>query len=96
MSTLDSSRYPIGRFEYGKQYSLEDTRKNIKSLAQFPKDLKKTIKKMRRSDLNTPYRDGGWTVRQVIHHIADSHMNAYIRMKMAATEIMPIIKPYED
>jgi hypothetical protein len=75
---------------------LEQTQKNVQILADFPKKLKKVLKKMSNLDLSTPYRRGGWTVRQVVHHLPDSHINAYIRMKMAVTEILPIIKPYEE
>ena len=96
MKEQDNRRYPIGPFEYGQTYSFDDTRKHIRVLEKFPKELKKTIKKLRGSDLDKPYRTDGWTARQVIHHIADSHMNAYIRMKLAVTENTPIIKPYEE
>ncbi|MBK9337370.1 MAG: putative metal-dependent hydrolase [Lewinellaceae bacterium] len=96
MKKLDKLRYPIGNFEYGKSYSLPQTRQNIKTIARFPKDLKKLVKKMPRETVDTTYRPGGWTVRQVVHHLADSHMNAYVRMKLAVTEPAPIIKPYEE
>lgn len=96
MKEQDNRRYPIGPFEYGRSYSIEDTRKQIKALERFPKELKKTVKKLRGGDLDKPYRTDGWTVRQVIHHIADSHLNAYIRLKLAVTENTPIIKPYEE
>ncbi|MCA0238817.1 MAG: putative metal-dependent hydrolase [Bacteroidetes bacterium] len=92
----DKLRYPIGTFEYGKTYSLDDTRKHIKILVKLPKDLKNAIKKLKGGDLEKTYRPGGWTVRQVVHHIADSHLNAYIRFKLAVTENTPIIKPYEE
>ncbi len=91
-----SSRYPIGNFEYGKKYSLDETRKHIKTLSTFPKRLKKVLKKMRGESLDMPYRRGGWTVRQVVHHMADSHINAYIRFKFAVTEDNPTIKPYDE
>ncbi|MEO6039654.1 MAG: YfiT family bacillithiol transferase, partial [Saprospiraceae bacterium] len=96
MKEQDNRRYPIGPFEYGQAYSLDDTRKHIRALDRFPKELKKAVKKLRGSELDKVYRSGGWTARQVIHHIADSHMNAYIRMKLAVTENTPIIKPYEE
>jgi hypothetical protein len=96
MKIQDNRRYPIGQFEYGKTYSLDETRKNIKAIARLPKDLKKALSKLRRNDADTPYRRGGWTVRQVVHHLADSHMNAYIRMKLAVTENAPVIKTYEE
>ncbi|MBP6825605.1 MAG: putative metal-dependent hydrolase, partial [Saprospiraceae bacterium] len=96
MNSQDTKRYPIGRFEYGKSYSNEDTKKNIRIIARLPKELKKVLKKLKGGQLDAPYRKGGWTARQVVHHLADSHMNAYIRMKMAVTEQAPIIKPYEE
>ena len=96
MKSQDKLKYPIGRFEYGKNYSLDETRRNIKAIAKLPKELKKALKKLRSGDLDKSYRKGGWTVRQVVHHIADSHMNAYIRMKLAVTEPTPVIKPYEE
>jgi len=96
MKEITDRRYPIGKFDYGKNYSIEETRKHIKAIARLPKELKKTLKKLRDGALDKPYRAGGWTARQVIHHLADSHMNAYVRFKLAATENAPIIKPYEE
>ncbi|MBK8429482.1 MAG: putative metal-dependent hydrolase [Lewinellaceae bacterium] len=93
---LDNLRYPIGQFEYGKPYTIDDTRKHIKILSKFPKELKKAVKKLKSGDLEKTYRPGGWTVRQVILHLADSHINAYTRLKLAVTENTPIIKPYEE
>ena len=75
---------------------MEETRRNIKAIARLPKELKKALKKMSVLALATPYRPDGWTVRQVVNHLADSHINAYIRMKMAVTEPTPVIKPYEE
>lgn len=92
----DKLRYPIGQFEYGKSYSLDDTRKHIKVLVRFPKDLKNVVKKLKSGDLDKTYRPEGWTIRQVVNHIADSHLHAYIRIKLAVTEPTPIIKPYEE
>ncbi|GAB4497637.1 MAG: hypothetical protein OHK0019_31600 [Saprospiraceae bacterium] len=96
MKSQENLRYPIGKFEYGRTWSLDETRRHIKAIAQLPKDLKKIIKKLKSGEMDLPYRKGGWTARQVIHHLADSHMNAYIRMKLAVTEQTPIIKPYEE
>jgi uncharacterized damage-inducible protein DinB len=96
MTELIDRRYPIGKFEHGKTYSIDETRQQIKTIARLPKELKKALKKLRDGALDKPYRAGGWTARQVIHHLADSHMNAYVRFKLAVTEDAPIIKPYEE
>ena len=89
-------RYPIGMFEYGKEYSNLDTLRHIREIADLPKKLKKIVKKLREGALDKTYRQHGWTVRQVVHHLADSHINAYVRMKLAVTENAPIVKPYEE
>ncbi|MFZ4632844.1 MAG: YfiT family bacillithiol transferase [Saprospiraceae bacterium] len=96
MINQDRFRYPIGQFEYGKTYSIDETRKHMAILANFPKQLKKMLKKMRRDEYDVPYRMGGWTVRQVVHHLADSHMNAFIRMKLAIVDSGTTIKPYPE
>lgn len=96
MDKQESRRYPIGKFEYGKNYTINETKRNIMVIASLPKELKKILKKITKTQLDTPYRSGGWTVRQVIHHLSDSHVNAYIRMKMAVTEKNPTIKPYDE
>jgi len=96
VTSIENQRYPIGQFEYGKTYSEEELQQAIKKLEEFPARLKKLVTGMKDEQLDTPYREGGWTVRQVIHHIADSHMNAYIRFKLALTEDKPTIKPYNE
>ncbi len=96
MKDLIALRYPIGNFEYGKKYTINETRKHIKEIAALPKNLKKAVKKLKDGALDKPYRPNGWTARQVIHHLADSHMNAYIRMKLTVTENTPVVKPYEE
>ena len=96
MKKTDKLRYPIGDFEYGKTYSLAQTRENIVAIERLPNELKKVLRKIGRANFDLSYRPGGWTVRQVVHHLADSHMNAFIRMKMALTEPTPVIKPYEQ
>ncbi|MCS6929479.1 MAG: putative metal-dependent hydrolase, partial [Saprospiraceae bacterium] len=96
MKKVDKLRYPIGNFEYGQTYSLAQTRENIRIIERFPQELRKVLRKIGRSNFGLRYRPGGWTVRQIVHHLADSHMNAFIRMKMALTEPTPVIKPYEQ
>ena len=93
---IDRLRYPVGIFEYGRNYSREETLDHIKKLEEFPARLKKLVTGMNDEQLNTPYREGGWTARQVIHHIPESHMNAYIRFRLAITEDNPTIKPYNE
>ncbi|MCS7036949.1 MAG: putative metal-dependent hydrolase [Saprospiraceae bacterium] len=96
MKSIDNLRYPIGKFEYGKTYSLAQTRENIQIIERLPTELRKVLRKIGRSHFDVSYRPGGWTVRQVVHHLADSHMNAFLRLKMALTEPTPVIKPYEQ
>jgi uncharacterized damage-inducible protein DinB len=93
---LEQLRFPVGKFEYGKTYNTNETRKHIKDIAGLPKKVKKICKKLSSLELDTPYRDGGWTIRQVVHHLADSHINAYIRTKLMLTEANPTIKPYSE
>lgn len=89
-------RYPIGLFEYERQISEEVLHRWISEIEEYPAKLEKKIALLTEEQLDTPYRQDGWTIRQVVHHVADSHMNAYIRTKLALTEQKPIIKPYEE
>jgi hypothetical protein len=96
MTELDDLRYPIGRFAPPAS-SLPGIRAaNIQTLRLLPVHLRAAVAGLDDAQLNTPYRDGGWTVRQVVHHLGDSHVNAYIRFKLALTEDWPVIKPYEE
>lgn len=87
-------RYPIGRFEPREHYSAADVTEAIGKIQSLPGRLAKAIAGLSDAQLDTPYREGGWTVRQVVHHVADSHMNAYIRTKWTLTEETPTIKAY--
>jgi hypothetical protein len=89
-------RYPVGRFERPEALSASDRSAAIEVLAGAPQVFRAAIKGLNDAQLDTPYRDGGWTVRQVIHHVPDSHMNAYVRCKLALTEDTPTIKPYDE
>ncbi len=89
-------RYPIGRFEAPDKHYPEMQTEWIAAIEALPKWLDLCIENLDAEQLDTPYRPGGWTVAQVIHHIADSHMNGYIRLKMALTEDSPVIKPYDE
>jgi hypothetical protein len=94
--TVVDPRYPIGKFDMPQTISTEDRLHAVTSLAELPEQLRNAVEGMDSKQLNTPYREGGWTVRQLVHHIADSHMNAYIRMRLALTEDWPTIKPYDE
>ncbi len=88
-------RYPIGKFE-PQPFSKEQLQKWIDDIKFLPQSLENAILNLDDEQLQTPYRDGGWTVQQVVHHVADSHMNAYIRFKLALTENNPVVKPYDE
>jgi hypothetical protein len=96
MDNLDSLRYPIGRFGFGQAVSDEQTQDNIRQIGQLPYHLTELVGKWADDRLDTPYRPDGWTVRQTVHHLADSHINAYVRVKLLLTEDNPTIKPYEE
>jgi hypothetical protein len=94
-TTTDDLRYPVGPFVPAKP-SASRRAADIAALAELPKALRAAVAGLDESQLDTPYRPGGWTVRQVVHHVADSHMNALIRLKLALTEDNPTIKPYDE
>ncbi len=89
-------RYPVGKFQGPQQLTDADRHSSISSIADTPKRLRAAVANLNDAQLNTPYRDGGWTVRQVVHHVADSHLNAYVRTRLALTEQEPTIKPYDE
>jgi uncharacterized damage-inducible protein DinB len=89
-------RHPIGRFSFQPPSTAEQRQTWIAEVAEAPAQLRAAIAGLNEEQLNTPYREGGWTVRQVIHHVPESHMNAYIRFKLALTENEPTIKPYDE
>jgi uncharacterized damage-inducible protein DinB len=89
-------RYPIGKFDMPKEITPALRQSAIGEIAATPAKIRAAVKGLTDSQLETPYRDGGWTVRQVVHHVPDSHMNAYIRLRFALTETAPTIKPYEE
>lgn len=88
-------RYPIGEYE-PKPFSILQKVEWLADIKFLPLQLENTILNLDEDQLKTPYREGGWTVNQLVHHVADSHMNAYIRFKLALTENNPTIKPYEE
>jgi len=89
-------RYPVGTFEMPSQVTPSKRQLAIDELAATPVKLRAAAKGLSDSQLDTPYREGGWTVRQVVHHVPDSHLNAYVRLKLALTEEKPTIKPYDQ
>ena len=89
-------RYPTGRVELKTSLSSDERRAAIDALESAPGNLRRAVSGLSDSQLDTPYRPGGWTVRQVVHHVADSHLNAYTRFRLAITEENPTIKPYDE
>jgi hypothetical protein len=87
-------RYPVGRFEFEGTLSEPDRRLLIDQIAATPEKMRAAVAGLNDKQLDTPYRPGGWTVRQVVHHVPESHLNSYIRFKLAMTEDQPTIKPY--
>jgi uncharacterized damage-inducible protein DinB len=93
---MEDPRYPVGPFKSPASPGPPDIRRAIDSIAACPKALRAAVAGLNDDQLDTVYREGGWTVRQVVHHVADSHMNAYIRCKLAVAEDHPRIKAYEQ
>jgi uncharacterized damage-inducible protein DinB len=89
-------RYPIGKFAMPPQITQERRRQAIDEIASTPPKMRAAVKGLDDAQLDTPYREGGWTVRQVVHHVPDSHLNAFARLKLALTEDKPTIKPYDE
>ncbi|OLS33970.1 YfiT family bacillithiol transferase [Bacillus sp. MRMR6] len=93
---MENLHYPIGLFTFEGEPTTEVVEGWIHAIEAAPAQLREAVKDLRDDQLDTAYRPEGWTVRQVVHHIADSHMNAYIRLKLALTEENPVIKPYRE
>lgn len=91
---IEQLKYPIGKFRFTA--GIDETATAIERISSLPGRLRSVLTGLSDEQLDTPYRDGGWTLRQVIHHIADSHINAYTRFKLAATEENPEIRPYDE
>lgn len=92
----DDLRYPIGKFRYEGPSNDDEKRAFLDDIARTPENLRTAVQGLSDSQLDTPYRPGGWTVRQVVHHLPDSHLNSYVRFKLALTEDDPTIKPYAE
>jgi hypothetical protein len=89
-------RYPIGQFQYDGPHTDEQRQRLIDQIAETPTRLRAAVEGLSPQQLDTPYRPGGWTVQQVVHHLPDSHLNSYIRFRLALTEDEPTIKPYYE
>lgn len=96
MTNQNDLRYPIGRFNVAEAATPAARAANLEALRAAPEKLREAVRGLSDAQLDTPYREGGWTVRQVVHHLADSHANAYIRVKLALTEDWPTVKPYDE
>lgn len=93
---MEHLKYPIGKYEPGTTFISGEEKKWIEAIKTLPGDLEEAVSSLSEEQLDTPYRPGGWTVRTLIHHIADSHINSYVRMKWALTEENTTIKPYDQ
>ena len=93
---MSDPRYPEGKFSYTGPLTAEQKKQCLNDIEQTPANLCAAVRGLSDAQLDTPYRDGGWTVRQVVHHFADSHANSFIRFKLALTEDWPTIKPYDE
>jgi uncharacterized damage-inducible protein DinB len=93
---MSDERYPIGKFQRQEKLTSAERRALIDQIVAAPARMREAVAGLDERQLATPYREGGWTVRQVVHHVPDSHLNAYIRFKLALTEEMPTIKPYDQ
>ena len=93
---LEALRYPIGRFQWKESLTAEEREALLDDLATQPTRVRQAVEGLSEEQLDTPYRPDGWTVRQVVHHVADSHLNSYVRFKWATTEDNPAIKTYDQ
>lgn len=93
---MEELKYPIGKFHFEKEFTPENRQGWIADIEQLPGQLREAVKGFTAAQLETPYRPGGWTLRQVVHHLADSHVHSYIRFRFGLTEQEPTIKPYDE
>lgn len=93
---MSDPQYPIGKFQFPANISDADRQASMQQIEEAPANLWSAVTGLSEQQLDAPYRDGGWTVRQVVHHLADSHMNAFIRFKLAMTEDQPTVKTYQQ
>lgn len=93
---MTDPRYPVGQVVFKKRLSSAERQEMIQQISDAPALVRAAVKGLTDKQLDTPYRAGGWTVRQVVHHLVDSHLNAHIRFRLALTEDNPAIKPYDQ
>ncbi|MEJ2077430.1 MAG: bacillithiol transferase BstA [Acidobacteriota bacterium] len=93
---MEDLKYPIGKFQQDPAVTAEKRLQWIQSVSELPAQLRQAVENLSDEQLDTPYRPEGWTVRQVVHHVADSHINAYVRYRLALTEEKPTIKTYDQ
>ena len=93
---MDDLRYPIGKFEWKGSGGTDQLNRWVDEIEEAPAQLRLAVRDLSQVQLDTPYRPGGWTVRQLVHHVPDSHMNSYVRFRLALTESEPVIKPYDE
>ena len=93
---MDDLQYPIGKFEWTGSSSDGQLRHWVDEIAAAPAQFRAAVRDLSPAQLDTPYRPGGWTIRQVVHHVPDSHMNCYVRVRLALTEDEPVIKTYDE
>jgi hypothetical protein len=96
VADIETLKYPVGKFKNPAEFSDALIREWIQIIEQMPEKLRKETEQLVDAQLDTPYREGGWTVRQVVHHLADSHLNSFMRFKLSLTEDTPTIKPYKQ
>ncbi len=89
-------RFPIGKFAWPESVTRDEVMRGIEAIAALPAQFRDAVSGLSEEQLDTPYREGGWTLRQLAHHVPDSHMNCYVRFKLALTEDEPTIKPYDE
>lgn len=94
-NAISSLKYPIGKYEL-QPFSDALRKQWLLDIETLPQQIENAVLNLDEAQLNTPYREGGWTIKQVVHHVADSHMNAYIRFKLGMSEDNPTIKPYDE
>lgn len=92
----DDLRYPVGPCVWSPELTAEKKRQHLRDIAEMPAKLRSAVAGFAPQHLDIPYREGGWSIRQIVHHIPESHMNSYVRFKLALTEDQPTIKPYDE